>query len=267
MWQVASQVQELKKLTINNKDVLVAIRANFNKPDIFRDYCKKLVNVENVLQRITIAGVILSFRQHVQECLNDVLERRIPFLYNSIKTVYKNHNEEPPKVVKEMVSAAGLQCKIDPILVNALKNLKNDFENEDEHFIAGLLVLFVAVSIPKLARNENSVYKSTMDGHANNIHCIATAVHQIFGAMFAICNKGDIEDNMKEFLALTTLCLLRLGQETDKESIKNRDSVYLLLTYIIEESSFLTIDMLETCFPYALIRNSFHDVYKLDDIL
>nr|CAD7430116.1 unnamed protein product [Timema monikensis] len=204
------------------------------------------------------------------------------------------------KVVSEMASAAGLDCKVDPTLVTALRNQKNEIE-EDEHLLACLLMVFVAVSIPKLARNETSFYRASLEGHANNIHCMASAVNNIFGAMFTICNQGDIEDRMKEFLALASSSLLRLGQEADKEVIRNRESVYLLLdqgkpppvhqteirtsispssavklnttsmlanyaTEIVQESPFLTMDLLESCFPYALIRNAYHAVYKQEHL-
>jgi len=75
--------------------------------------------------------------------------------------------------------------------------------DEDEHLLACLLMVFVAVSIPKLARNENSFYRASLEGHANNIHCMAAAVNNIFGALFHICGQGDIEDRMKEFLAVS----------------------------------------------------------------
>lgn len=73
---------------------------------------------------------------------------------------------------------------------------------EEEHTLACLLSVFVAVSIPKLARNDNSFYRASLEGHSNNIHCIAAAVNNIFGALFTICGQGDIEDRMKEFLAV-----------------------------------------------------------------
>lgn len=76
--------------------------------------------------------------------------------------------------------------------------------DEDEHLLACLLMVFVAVSIPKLARNDNSFYRASLEGHANNIHCMASAVNNIFGALFTICGQGDIEDRMKEFLAVST---------------------------------------------------------------
>lgn len=43
-----------------------------------------VTDVDNVLQRMTIIGVILCFRQLAQEALVDVLEERIPFLLTSI---------------------------------------------------------------------------------------------------------------------------------------------------------------------------------------
>nr|CAD7596158.1 unnamed protein product [Timema genevievae] len=266
MWHIAGQVQELKKLVSVNKDVLVALRTNFDKPEIMKEQFKKLTHVDNVLQRMTIVGVILCFRHLAQSALVDVLEERIPFLLSSILD-FRHHlpNGDHHMVVSEMASAAGLDCKVDPTLVTALRNQKNEIE-EDEHLLACLLMVFVAVSIPKLARNETSFYRASLEGHANNIHCMASAVNNIFGAMFTICNQGDIEDRMKEFLALASSSLLRLGQEADKEVIRNRESVYLLLDQIVQESPFLTMDLLESCFPYALIRNAYHAVYKQEHL-
>jgi len=42
------------------------------------------VDVENMMQRMTIIGMILRFRQLIQEALHDTLVDRIPFLLSSI---------------------------------------------------------------------------------------------------------------------------------------------------------------------------------------
>ena len=97
-----------------------------------------------------------------------------------------------------------------------------------------------------------------LSGHANNIHCMAKAVNSLAGAMFTVYGPSDVNERLKEFLAvsrtecsvsnvcsrsddddvrflqLASASLLRLGQERgqDKESreaVKNRESVYLLL--------------------------------------
>ena len=49
--------------------------------------------VDNLLQRMTIVGVILCFRQLGQEALNDVLNQRVPFLLSSIID-FKEHFSE-----------------------------------------------------------------------------------------------------------------------------------------------------------------------------
>uniref|UniRef100_A0A8C3LB21 Nck-associated protein 1 n=1 Tax=Chrysolophus pictus TaxID=9089 RepID=A0A8C3LB21_CHRPC len=227
MWHISSQVAELKKLVVENVEVLTQMRTSFDKPDQMAALFKRLSSVDSVLKRMTIIGVILSFRSLAQEALRDVLSYHIPFLVSSIED-FKDHipRETDMKVamnVYELSSAAGLPCEIDPALVVALSSQKS--------------------------------------GHCNNIHCLAKAINQIAAALFTI-HKGSIEDRLKEFLALASSSLLKIGQETDKTTTRNRESVYLLLDMIVQESPFLTMDLLESCFPYVLLRNAYHAVYK-----
>jgi len=163
-----------------------------------------------------------------------------------------------------MASAAGLSCDIDPALCAALRSQKTE-SGEDDYNTACLMMVFVAVAIPKLARSDFAFYKASLEGHANNIHCLAKAINALAGALFTIHGPGDVEERLKEFLALASSSLLRLGQETEKETIKNRESVYLLLDEIVQESPFLTMDLLESCFPYALLRTSYHQVCRYAD--
>nr|NVI74167.1 HEM-protein [Cucujiformia] len=147
MWHIASQVLELKKLAETNKEILQTLRTNFDKPEVMKEQSKKLMHVENVLQRMTIVGVILAFRNLAQSCLTDVLEQRIPFLLSSIMD-FKHHltTGDPMKVVSEMTTAAGLQCKVDPTLVNALVVQKSEGEGAEDHLLVCLLMVFVAVT-------------------------------------------------------------------------------------------------------------------------
>ena len=88
------------------------------------------------------------------------------------------------------------------------------------------------------------------------------AVNQLLGCLFSIGGHDDIEDRLKEFLALASSSLLRLGQEGAREDIRNRESVYILLHQIVQVSPFLSMDLLESCFPYSLLRNSYHSVHR-----
>ncbi|MPC84044.1 Membrane-associated protein Hem [Portunus trituberculatus] len=66
------------------------MRTNFDKPDQMKELFKKLQQVDNVLTRMQIIGVILCFRQLAQEALTDVLDNRIPYLMSSIAD-FKHH--------------------------------------------------------------------------------------------------------------------------------------------------------------------------------
>ncbi|CAL8105746.1 unnamed protein product [Orchesella dallaii] len=265
MLQIASQLQELKKMVAANREVLMALRTNFDKPDIMKDLCKKLQNAENVLLRMTVIGMVLRFRQISQEALHDVLIDRIPFLLSSILDFHEHAPNGESINVAEMASAAGIPLKVDPTLVHVLQQNQKSDARDEEYQLSCLLMVFVAVSIPRLARIDASVYRASLEGHSNNIHCLAAAINTVFGSLFSIAGQSDVEERLKEFLALASSSLLRLGQEAGKETVKNRESVYLLLEMIVQESPFLTMDLLESCFPYALIRNAVHAVSKQEN--
>lgn len=275
MWHISSQVGELKKIVQQNRETLSEIRESFDKPDVMKDLIRQLQNVDSVLQRTTIIGVILCFRSLAQEALQDVLDKRIPFLMTSVKDFQQHmpntqdsaianiRSQVGIDIVNEMASAAGLSCDVDPALCSAMRNQAKDSNPDDEYTIACLLMVFIAVSIPRLARVDNSQYKPSLEAHANNAHCLAKAVNALAAALFTVSGQGDIEERLKEFLALASSSLLKLGLETlDKDAIRHRESIYILLDTIVQESPFLTMDLLESCFPYVLLRNAYHAVYR-----
>ncbi|XP_041837245.1 nck-associated protein 1-like [Melanotaenia boesemani] len=266
MWHITSQVSEMKKMVIENMDILVQMKNNFDKPEEMANLKRRLTGGENVLKRMTIIGVILSFRSMAQDCLNDILQKHCPFLMGPIENLRDFiTNKADIKVtlnVFQLASAAGLKCDFDPALVEAISNMQTDNTSVDEEFkLSRLLLVYVAVSLPTLALDPNSFYSREHGGHNNNIHCLATAINQLAAAMFTVQNK-NIEQQLKEFLLLASSTLLQLGQNVERVECKNRESVYLLLHMIVEESPYLTQDMLESCFPYVLLRNAYREVHK-----
>lgn len=261
MLQIASQVGEIKKLIIQNKDVLTSLRTSFDKPEQCMELLRRLKNIEDVVLRVIIVGVILTFRSLTQDALETVLKKRVPFLMNSIAD-FKEHfpqgNNDRP-LVDEMATSAGLVCEVDPSLCQALRAHKEK-KSEEDSLVWSLFLVFVAVSLPSLAYREASDYNADLEGHENNAHCMAAAISRIAGAL--CFNNGDnAEERLREFLAIASSSLLKLGIETEKD-VKARESTYLLLDLIVNESPYLTMDVLESCFPYALLRNAYHEVYK-----
>ncbi|XP_059925682.1 nck-associated protein 1-like [Gadus macrocephalus] len=266
MWHITSQVSELKKLVVENMDVLVQMRNHFDHPEDMANLKNKLTGGENVLKRMTIIGVILSFKAMAQDCLNDVLHKHCPYLMGPIGSLRDFVSPETDTKVTlnvfELASAAGFSCDIDPALVSAIASMRTDKTSVDEEYkLTCLLLVYIAVSLPSLALDPNSLYNKANGGHNNNIHCLAVAVNQLAASMFTIQGK-NIEQQLEEFLLLASSTLLQLGQTVERVESKNRDSVYLLLHMIVEQSPFLSQDTLEGCFPYVLLRNAYRSVYK-----
>ena len=57
------------------------------------------------------------------------------------------------------------------------------------------------MSIFDLHLNNNNL--SLCPGHLNNSHCLAKAINALAGAMFTIYGPGDLEERLKEFLAVS----------------------------------------------------------------
>uniref|UniRef100_A0A8C2S213 NCK associated protein 1 like n=1 Tax=Capra hircus TaxID=9925 RepID=A0A8C2S213_CAPHI len=259
MWHVTSQIVELKKLVVENMDVLVQIRSNFNKADLMASLVPQLTGADNVLKRMTIIGVILSFRAMAQEGLREVSGGGGLLLSRECSPECCFLLHQVTLSIFELASAAGVDCDIDPALVAAIANLKTDLSSpEEEYKVACLLLIFLAVSLPLLAMDAASFYSIEKDGYSNNIHCLTKAIIQVSAALFTVYNK-NIETHLKEFLVVASVSLLQLGQETDKLKTRNRESISLLMRL---ESSFLTLDMLESCFPYVLLRNAYREVSR-----
>ncbi|XP_071795826.1 nck-associated protein 1-like isoform X3 [Asterias amurensis] len=266
MWHIASQVSELKKLVLENKEILVQLRTNFDKPSVMTELCTQLKSIENLLTRLNIIGVIIAFKSLTQEALSDTLNRRTPFLFNSI-TDFREHVKaagQDAVTVDMLASSVGLPCNVDPALCHALQAEK-DIDPQEDYNISCLIMVYIAVSLRVLVRSETTIYSPVLDAHPNNCHCFAKAINAIAGALFTLHGRGDVEERLQEFLALASSSLLSLSNEAGKQiPVKAKESLYLLLDQIVKDSPFLTQDLLESCFPYVLLRNAYHAVLKRD---
>ena len=68
-----------------------------------------------------LTGVILCFRELIQDALSDQLEERIPFLTSSIQDFHEHASPHESSLVAEMACAAGYNSKVDPALLNTLR--------------------------------------------------------------------------------------------------------------------------------------------------
>uniref|UniRef100_A0A8V5GWR2 Uncharacterized protein n=1 Tax=Melopsittacus undulatus TaxID=13146 RepID=A0A8V5GWR2_MELUD len=266
LWHVGSQLSALQALVLENWDALVRIRSGLGRRWDMGELLPRLTGAENVLKRMTIIGEILSFRAMAQEGLREVLSHHCPFLMGPIESlmdaVSPDTDIQVTLSIFQLASAAGIPCEVDPALVNVLAGSKTEGScPQDRSALPSLLLLFVALALPVLASDPGSCYSPELGGSPNNLHCLAKAIAQLSAALFTLHNE-NIERHLKDFLLVASSSLLQLGQDTERGRVRNWGSIALLLQLVVAESPFLTPAVLESCFPYVLLRNAYREVCR-----
>ncbi|CAF1393608.1 unnamed protein product [Rotaria magnacalcarata] len=299
LYRCVQQINEIRKLTHSQRDLLNNLRINFDKPAQMKLYLKQLEHVDLLLQRVILIGVLLQLKSLIEDALEDVLCKRMPFLmvtlehfYSQYKTTTFSNDPQHHLLINEMISSTGTSTIIDSTLCQALINQKNSMNNNnttasdqtpsinesDEYILSCLIMVYIAVALPRLARLESTKYIVALDAHANNCHCLIRAINTLITTFFFEHGQRHIEDRCKEFLALASSSLLRLidvdsGQNNKYSSTSNnstsnnsnglsndiihKEATYILLEQFVNQCPYLTRDLLETCFPSSVLRNAF----------
>jgi len=305
LYRCVQQINEIRKLTHSQRDVLNNLRINFDKPSQMKIYLKQLEHIDLLLQRVILIGVLLQLKHLIEEALQDVLYKRMPFLmitledfYSQYKTTTFSNDPQHHLLINEMISSTGISTAIDSTLCQALINQKNSIiinnnnnnnintsdstltnHESEEYILSCLILVYIAVALPRLAKLESTKYIVALDSHANNCHCLIRAINTLITTFFFEHGQRHIEDRCKEFLALASSSLLRLidvdcgGQgnkysNTNNNSTSNnsngltndiihKEATYILLEQFVNQCPYLTRDLLETCFPSSVLRNAF----------
>lgn len=228
VWHVARQINELYKLVNDNRAVLTKARVSFDKPEVMQELVSMLnvadvgkekkqskehtgaatgSPIESVLQRVTIIGEIIAFRNMIYDALKDVIELKLPFLMNSLNGLFQSALPLGKVHISEMCAAAGIHTDVDMTLLTAIQAQANRMKDAEEHYtLTCLLFVFIAISLPKLASSKLSFFNANMKASANNCHVIPIAVNAMANVLFFYHNRGDTSERMREFLAVCFCC-------------------------------------------------------------
>ncbi|CAI4228127.1 unnamed protein product [Auanema sp. JU1783] len=275
-WHVACQINELHKVVVAHKDQLHMARTQFDNIDKMKEVLSILCTepkghksqpnsspAECILQRTAIMGQIFMFRDALQAALQQIVEQRLPFMVASFNDLYQSLDTNGKTMVAELAAALGKKCTVDMALVNAMRAQNSHLQPDEFYLLSCLLLVAIAISLPKLAQSENSMYKPSIKGSLNNSHCIPLAITTIAGALFYLHGRQDIQHRLKEFLALASSGILRNAHENEgmEEVSKHQAALYIMLEQLVIKSEWLTMDVLEACFPYNLIRTAYQLCY------
>ncbi|CAD6196765.1 unnamed protein product [Caenorhabditis auriculariae] len=272
IWHVASQINEIYKIVVSHKEALQVARSNFDNAEKMKEVLAVLSTepkdkknnpgakcpADAILSRTTIIGQICSFRDALHTALRQVLDKRMTFLSTTFDILYESVDDMGKVALGELSSAMGISGPIDSSLVSSIRAHNPNINPDDHYTISCLALVAIAICIPRIGASDMSTFKPTIQGSFNNSHCIPLAVNTMASALFHLHGRGDIQLRMKEFLALASSGILRTAQEGEKdENSRSQTTLYIILEQLVRKNRWLTMDVLEACFPYNLVRTAY----------
>ncbi|CAH8493040.1 unnamed protein product [Heterobilharzia americana] len=255
MHSVGDRVDEINKLVRQNRSTLESLRECINDPVKTRQLNGSLQNCDQLLNLLKEIGVALAFRRLCFEAVHSVLQRRTPFLLDTVQNLRAHITQK---------SNNNNQLSLSSVSSSPSENGRHEMERIYAHFNEQLMLnnLCASVGIPSdLDYNLCSIL--------NNRRMAALATANQAGlnltvSMFSLLRPGDLEARSKEFLALASSNLLRLGLETSSSFCLPRSVVVILIhcqVLVILHSYLLNTEILYTL--YSTILSDNHHVYLL----
>jgi len=180
------------------------------------------------------------------------------------------------KLIEDMNLNCGYDTQLDTGLFKIIKTQSAKINPDEEYNTLCLLMVLIAVSFPRLIRLDSSHYSNEIHGHLNNAHGIGFTINTLANCFFydqSINPQIKIESRLNEFLALASSALLKyqelnseahVNSSSQTKEIFNKEAVFIILEQVVQECPLLRYDLLESCFPYALLRSSHRHLLKSD---
>eukprot|EP00048_Salpingoeca_helianthica_P015488 m.227034 g.227034 ORF g.227034 m.227034 type:complete len:1121 (-) comp17108_c0_seq1:180-3542(-) len=257
---VSANVVEMKKLSISNKEPLEVIKVQTDRAPAVAEAIKRVRDGDEFVTRSIAIGAILAFRRLLMSALGEVLENRIPFIFHSIRDLH--HHTPGSPAVDMLAMTAGLRSDVDPMLLRAMQPHCTKSDADFNAF--SLMMVFFAWALRQLITLPNGVFRANLDALENNGHCLAYTVAELSAVFFTMTAKeGELQpavtEAQSEFLRMASTLLLRLQSGPEREQA---DPIYVVLDMFVNASPFVSVDRLETYFPYSLIRCAYAELYK-----
>eukprot|EP00051_Salpingoeca_urceolata_P003368 m.57251 g.57251 ORF g.57251 m.57251 type:complete len:1106 (-) comp12716_c0_seq2:107-3424(-) len=253
---------EMKKIVVQNRDLLESIKHGTQNGPVCVEACKKLKEVDRFASFASQLGAVLRFRSFLSDALRAVLQRRVPFVYHAVSSL---HSQIESRAVAMLSYATGINSDIDPFLAGTVAEHLTAPESDVTVF--SLTMVMLAATLRHLCYQQSSAFNTAYAGNENNAHTLSAVLNELSAAMFALVSPRPedvrplITQAQGDFLRVVSVVLLRTGSAVDKDVPKYRDHIVGILDEFVKSSSFVSYDILESFWPYGLIRSAAHELY------
>jgi len=270
---ILSSVNNLKDYVSNNKNILEELKINYHKEAQANETLKKLRDGDQFVTKAIAIGNALSFRQVLHEALSLVVKEKTPSIYSIINTAFNQYGRNT-FMSAELLSIDMLANECGIPLGTADQALKKFLSGSIGSADAALWDLLPFMFAASFTTNvwKDAQWKPTIEGHTNNAHTLAMAISDLIIVFKSVTStSGDekeIVNLLRTFVEVSSVILLRMARanwKQDKHPPVDLPSIIVFVDKFIEACPLLTKEMLESCLPYALLRNEWRSIYAQVD--
>jgi len=266
---ILSCVNNIKEHVSHNKNILEELKGNYHQEAQCNETLKKLRDCDAFVGKSICIGNALCFRQILHEALGLAVQEKIPYIYNTVNSSFRQYRKNTfmsPELLP--IDLLAKDCGI-PIGTadQALKKFLSKSIGSADATLWDLLPLMFAASFTSNIWKE-AQYKPAIEGHTNNVHTLANCINDLIIAFKAITtNSGDekeIVTLLRTFVEVSSIILLRMARvpsKQDKHAPVDLPSIIIFIDKFLEACPLLTNEVMESCLPYALLRNEWRSIY------
>jgi len=265
---IVTYVTQIKDTLQANRQTLEELKKTYMKDSPCNDTLKKFKAVDNFVQSSIVIGNCLQFRTLLKEALQEVVHKRIPFIYETINIAKDQYPRNTFTVADFVpVDCYAQDCGIDVSTVDhSLKAAVARLNATDgDKSLWALLPLMYAAAFTSPIIKE-SQYRLVVEGHINNAHSMVLTIDKLIVIMLSVNNATDedqIAKSLRQYVEVAAVILLRMKGENLKTQPRELASMFLFLDKFIQTTKLLTMDVLENTFPYTLLRNTYLELHYI----
>ncbi|KAI3642524.1 hypothetical protein MP228_012079 [Amoeboaphelidium protococcarum] len=257
-------LKDVKEYVNANSELLFQLQKNWFIEGRFDDLAKKFKGVDDVLQKSINVGLVLLFRKNLYEALGIAFSNKASAVTSLVGNVYNKYdvnvfNNVEYAALDNLANFIGINDRGDNMVKVAFNMLCKNQMTDQKLF--SLLPYLFAVAFKSLVPDLQSNFIVQLEALDNNGHCLAYTVDVMLTYLIALTSpnaeSGFIAQVHKEFVQVSSAMLMKNKDSLRADVIRG---LYLVVRKFCQLSKYISTDVLEEVFPYAIARAAFGDL-------
>ncbi|KAJ8331007.1 hypothetical protein QVD99_001188 [Batrachochytrium dendrobatidis] len=270
--QITILCGSIQEMIFQNTEALELISVCWTDESVMKEALRKMRHMRDFITKMISVGIILEFRKLMASSSRHVISTKFPKIEALVVATQHQYGDSCTetdkdfKVLDSLANQIGMRERCDVMLKWALSALT---ASQTDPAMWRFLPYLFAAALWHTIFDDSVVYISHLDAMENNAHCIMATFSTLTANINSLSNSQELQmaSNMHiEFFKVAATLLLCAPQHTSEKDrewqSKSYDTVVLILQQFSSTSPYITADVAERYFPYAMLQLSTTQIFQ-----